>query len=224
MSAVTVAGGRAFVGFNDASVRAFDVRDGTQLWTKAVRASFAPLSSPAVSGGSVYIADAEGAVYRFDERNGDRIWEFQFPASNTLAGSPLVSGPWVFFGTADGTVGAVDVRSGHLVWKVRFAVGGAGALAPAGDRLLLTILNRQGGIVAFEPDPDGHLIDEESPTTLHVPVALATFAVATVLVSAGVLGLFRLLSLSARRRGTRGGPGTDPDGLESSTVGDGEDE
>jgi hypothetical protein len=159
----------------------------------------------------VYIADAEGAVYRFDERTGDRKWEFQFPASNTLAGSPLVSGRWVFFGSGDGTVGAVDVESGHLVWKVRFAGGGAGALTPAGDRLLVPILNRRGGILALERDPEGQLIDEESPTTLHVPLALANFAIAVVLIMVVILGLFRLLSLSARRRGDGGPEGFQPD-------------
>jgi hypothetical protein len=163
-------------------------------------------------------------VYRFDERTGDRKWEFQFPSSNTLAGSPLLSGRWVFFGTADGTVGAVDVESGHLVWKVRFAGGGAGALAPAGDRLLVPILNREGGIVALEPDPEGHLIDEESPTTLHVPVALANFAIAAALVMVAVLGLFRLLSLSARRRGDGGPEGFDPDTPDDAWVGEGEGE
>lgn len=199
-SAATVSGGRVFAGFNDTSVRAFDARDGTLLWSKATRAVFSPLSSPAVAGGSVYLADAEGALYRFDARRGDRRWEFQFPAANTLGASPLVSGSRVFLGVGDGTVGAVDVDSGRLVWKVRFAGGGAGALTPAGDLLLVPILNRQGGIVALGQDPAGRLIDEESPTTLHVPVALANLAIAAALVMAAVLGLFRLLSLPARRR------------------------
>lgn len=211
VSAVTLHAGRAFVGFNDASVRAFDIRDGTVLWSKAVRTSFPRGSAPAVDGGSVYVADAEGAVYRFDERSGDRRWEFQFPAANTLLGSPLVSGRWVFLGVGDGTVGAVDVDSGRLVWRVRFAGGGAGALVPAVDLLLVSIVNRQGGIVALGHEPAGRLIDEESPTTLHVPVALASFAIAAVLVMAAVLGLFRLLSLLKRRRLLEAGGEPDPD-------------
>jgi eukaryotic-like serine/threonine-protein kinase len=222
VSAATVSGGRVFAGFNDASVRAFDARDGTQLWSKAVRAAFAPLSSPAVAGGSLYIADAEGALYRFDERRGDRTWEFQFPAANTLAGSPLVSGRWAFLGVADGTVGAVDVDSGRLVWKVRFAGGGAGGLTPAGEVLLVPILNRHGGIVSLGHDPAGRLIDEESPTTLHVPVALANFAVAAVLVMAAVLGLFRLLSLLTRRRLARGDGAPDPGTVASADAEEGE--
>ena len=225
VSAVTVAGGRAFVGFNDASVRAFDVRDGTGLWTKAVRASVRPPVEPrrlrrqrlhrGCGGGRVSIRrtkrrpDMGVPVPRVEHPR--RLTPRLSARGSSSARRTARWGPSTSeAATSPGRPGSPPAVLGRWL--------------PRATGSLLTILNRQGGIVALEPDPDGHLIDEESPTTLHVPVALATFAVATVLVSAGVLGLFRLLSLSARRRRTRGGPGIGPDDLESSTVGDGEDE
>lgn len=208
-SAPSVDAGRVFVGFNDGTVRALDVRDGTLLWSKAVRSPFARGSSPAVSGGSVFAADADGAVYRFDERTGERKWEFQFPSANTVYGSALVSSRWVMFGAADGTVGAIDVGSGHLVWETRFAPGGAGTLTPSGDLLLVPITGRQGKILALRHESSGRLVDRESPTTLHLPIALANFAVAAIAVLVVLLGLFRLLSRSADRRGAAAAEGPD---------------
>ena len=100
----------------------------------------------------------------------------------------------------DGTVAAIDVASGHLVWRALLALGPMGALAPAGDLLLMPAIGPRGGIVAFAHDPAGHLTDETSPSQLDLVGAVANFGGAFLVMTALILGLFRLLA-------HRGGPG-----------------
>jgi outer membrane protein assembly factor BamB len=200
ISSVTVGGERVYVGFNDQSVRAFDAATGRLLWTQAVRAPFSPLSTLAFAGDSVYAVDDFGGVYRFAAGTGHRVWDYQFPSDVTF-GSPLVAGRAVYVGMDDGAVAAIDVASGHLVWQTRFRLGPMGAVAPAGDLLLVPAIGPRGGIVALAHDPKGHLVDEPSPTELDLGAALANFTGAFLVMTAVILGLFRLLS---RRREERG--------------------
>ena len=208
VSAVTVGGDQVFAGFNDQSVRAFSLSTGRLLWTEPVRASFSPLSTLAFSEGSVYAVDDLGGVYRFDASTGHRFWDYQFPADVTW-GSPLVAGGAVYVGMDDGTVAAIDVASGHLVWRALLALGPMGALAPAGDLLLMPAIGPRGGIVAFAHDPAGHLTDETSPSQLDLVGAVANFGGAFLVMTALILGLFRLLA----RRGGPGEPMGVPAGL-----------
>ena len=206
ISSPTVGGDRVYVGFNDQSVRAFSLSDGRLLWSEAVRASFSPLSTLAFAGGSVYVVDNLGGVYRFEAGTGHRVWDYQFPADVTW-GSPLVAGRAVYVGMDDGTVAALDSGTGHLVWQRSLPWGPIGAFAPTGDLLLVPAIGRRGGIVAFAKDPSGVLIDQTSPTKLDLVAALANFSGAFLIMTALVLGLFRLLSRRAGPPGPTGGDG-----------------
>jgi outer membrane protein assembly factor BamB len=215
ISSVTVGGGRVYVGFNDQSVRAFDAATGRLLWTEAVRAPFSPLSTLAFAGDSVYAVDDLGGVYRFAARTGHRFWDYQFPSDVTW-GSPLVAGSAVYVGMDDGTLAAIDVATGHLVWQIRLGLGPTGAVAPAGDLLLVPAIGSRGGIVAFDHDPQGRLVDEPSPTELDLGAALANFSGAFLVMTALILGLFRWLSRRRERRGLPALTESEPVGLPGS--------
>ena len=208
ISSVTVGGNRVYVGFNDLAVRAFAQSTGRLLWTQAVRASFSPLSALAFSGGSVYAVDDAGGVYRFAAGTGHRFWDYQFPSDVTW-GSPLITGSTLYIGMDDGTAAAINVASGHLVWRGRLPFGAMGAFAPAGDLLLVPAVGARGGVVAFAHDPLGRLIDQPSPTQLDIGAALANFSGAFLVMTALILGLFRLL---ARWRGIRMPPSVEEPG------------
>jgi len=199
-SGVTVDGRRVYGGFGDALVRAFDANTGRVLWSTPVRDGFSPLTTPAVSGGSVFVADRRGDLYRLGATTGDRIWDFQFPAlAERGSGSPLVSGSHVFMGSDDGTLAAIDVETGRLAWRTRYAAGPIGPLAPAGDVLLAPVLGSRASIIGLVHDPNEVLVSEDSPSTLHLPLALANFAGAFVLVLGAILGAFAVLQRSLRR-------------------------
>ena len=216
ISSVTAGGDRVFVGFNDQSVRAFDAATGRLSWSEAVRAPFSPLSTLAFAGDSVYAVDDLGGVYRFAAGTGHRFWDYQFPSDVTW-GSPLVTGSTVYVGMDDGTLAAIDVASGHLVWQTHLGLGPTGAVSPAGDLLLVPAIGPRGGIVAFDHDPQGQLVDEPSPTELDLGTALANFGGAFLMMTALILGLFRLLS---RRQGRGPLVEAEPVGLPGSEGGE----
>jgi outer membrane protein assembly factor BamB len=196
-SSATVASGVVYVGFGDLVVRAFEAGTGKVLWTQLGRGSFSYLTTPAAVGQSVYVLDRVGGVYRLEATTGKRVWDYQFPADVTWS-SPIVADGFVYVGMDDGTVAAIDDRKGRLVWQTRLA-GPIGALAPAGDLLLAPIVTGAGGLVGFGHDPNGVLLDVPSPTEVDIPVALANFAGAFMIMTALLLGLFRYV-LRPRRQ------------------------
>jgi eukaryotic-like serine/threonine-protein kinase len=207
-SSATVGEGIVAVGFGDLIVRAFDAGTGRLLWSRQGRGPFNYPTSLASVRGSVYVLDDVGGVYRLDARTGRRMWDYQFPANVTWC-SPVVADRYVYVGMDDGTVAAIDDRSGHLVWQTTVA-GQVGALAPAGDLLLAPVASGGGGLVAFAHDPSGVLVDLHSPTELHLPIALANFGAAFLLMTALLLGLFRFV-LRPRREETAPGDSSGAD-------------
>lgn len=192
VSSPTVADGVVYVGFGDNQVRAFDAADGTLVWSETVRSLFSYHASLAYSEGSLYVMDVGGGVYRFDGGAGDLVWDYQFP-SFVVWSSPLLVGGTVYVGMDDGTVAGIDVASGHLVWRTRLVTGPISALVPTGDLLLASSNSARGGLVAFQHDASGALLDVESPTELDLPAALINYAAAFALVLAVVIVLFRFL-------------------------------
>jgi hypothetical protein len=136
--------------------------------------------------GAVYVADLGGGLYRFDPSDGSRVWGFQF---NEFAfrSSPVVSGNAVLLGLDDGRLVAVDAESGHLVWESDATPGPIGTLALAGDAIVGTKGGPDAGLIAFEPDPAGRLIDVSSPTELRPGTTLGRMGAAAALVLVVVL-------------------------------------
>jgi outer membrane protein assembly factor BamB len=203
-SAPSISGGLVFAGFGDLSVRAFRLDTGVQAWTRSqpVRDLFSFLTSPAVAGNALYLADRRGGVYRFDTRTGKRQWDYQF-TQDILWSAPLVAG--------------LDTATGNLRWRDTFDLGPVGALAPAGSVLLAPGVGSNGGILVLAHDPFGSLLDQESPTHLHLPLALAAYGGAFVVMLGAILGLFLLVE---RRSGRPTVPGVPLLGLEEPNAGD----
>ena len=194
-----IGGSTVYVGFGDTGVRALDAATGRVRWTGHSRGLFSPRTSPALAGNELYVVDGGGGTYRFDARTGRRIWDYQFPSTAT-SGAPLVvpgRPSTVFVGLDDGTVAAIQGDNGHLRWRTR--IGSAPIAAFAAVRtetealILAPAVARRGGIHAFVHDPQGRLIDLESPTVLDFGAALRNFAVAFVLLTGLLLAFFRFL-------------------------------
>jgi outer membrane protein assembly factor BamB len=192
----TAADGTVFVGFGDATVRAVAADTGRERWREAVRADFSPLSSPAYADGEVYLVDRTGGLYAFDANSGTRSWDFQFSGTADWA-APLIADGFVFLALDDGIIAAVDGGTGHLVWEGASGIGPLGALAAAGDLLLVPSIGTRGGVAAFRYDGSVRLIDRSSPTELDFGPALLNYVGGVAGMFVLVLAAFRLL---ARRR------------------------
>lgn len=196
-SGPSIVGRRVYAGFGDGTLRAFDALTGRVAWSSPLRDAMSPLSAPAVDRGVVYANDRLGGLYAFDATTGTRRWDFQF-ASDSLWGAPLVGRGSVFLGLDDGTVAAVSTGTGRLAWSTRLRFGPIGGLASSGGLLLAPLLGGGGGLASFRHDPNGNVLSLGSPTTLHLPPALASFAAAVAIMLAVVLLFFRVLLDPAR--------------------------
>jgi outer membrane protein assembly factor BamB len=174
------------VGLADRLVRAFGVEDGEERWSSLALQLFSPLTAPAVGEDAVYVADIGGGLYRLDPVDGDRGWSFQFNEV-VVRSSPVIIDRWVLLGLNDGRLVAVDAASGRLNWQSAASQGLAGTIAVSSEAIVAVRGGNDPGLVAFENDPDGRLIDEPSPTELEAGTTLSRIAIASVIVLAAAL-------------------------------------
>lgn len=199
-SAPVAGGDSVFVGSADRRIRALDARDGTERWATLVLSLFSPATSLAFDGRDVFAADISGGLYRIDASDGARRWSYHVNEV-VFRSSPVVSGSAVLLGLGDGRLVAVDVASGHLVWESAPSPGLLGTIALSSDAVIAVKGGRSAGLIAFESDPDGALVDVPSPTELEVGSTLSRYAIAAVI----VFGVAFIPGLLARRRFGRAG-------------------
>jgi outer membrane protein assembly factor BamB len=193
-SAPAAADGIVVVGGADRLVRAFGA-DGVDEWSHLVLTFFLPWTSPAVVSGAVYVADVGGGVYRLDAEDGSRDWSFQLNEA-VLRSSPVLSGGAVLIGLNDGRLVALDADTGHLVWESEATPGLVGTIALSEDVVVAVKGGRDAGLIAFEHDPRGSVVDVPSPTELDPAATFARVGVAAAIALAVVL----VPGILARRR------------------------
>jgi outer membrane protein assembly factor BamB len=204
-SSPTVTDRSVFVGLADRTVVALGPSDGNQQWSVRVPsatslfAGVAPVDGDLVLAGTIPLNTAAG-LYRLDGATGKRAWWFQFSAPS-LGSSPVVLGGAVLLGLDDGQLAAVDDRTGEEIWEIATGPGRLGAIAAAGETVVVAKAGARAGIIGFRHDPDGQLERLVSPTVLNLPRALANYGVALGAVGVMALGLGRLATVLRRRRG-----------------------
>ena len=190
ISAPAAAEGIVVVGSADRFVRGLATEDGEERWSSLALSLFSPFSAPAFPPGTVYVADLGGGLYRVDASDGARVWSYQF--NEVILGSPVVSGDTVLLGLSDGRLVALNAASGHLVWQAGTGPGRLGALALAPGAIVAEKGGRDAGLIAFEHNPEGRLVDVPSPTELDAPTTLSRIGLAAVILVAALVvpGIF----------------------------------
>jgi outer membrane protein assembly factor BamB len=193
-------------------VVALDPDDGSPLWrTEIVNPRTTPFTlrgveatAPVSADGQVVVVDVSGRMYALDAETGTELWD---QALNDPSGGspPILTDRQVLVPADSGTLYAVDRVTGHLVFRSEARGLFLRGLADAGDRLVGVMGFDDAGVVAFEAEPDGALIDEPSPTTVDLGELFAGFV-------AGALPVGVLAILIARPLQRRRGPpaATDP--------------
>jgi outer membrane protein assembly factor BamB len=179
VSGLSIADGRVFAGFTDTTVRAIDLRGGTEVWSSQLNAPIPPQGGPAVSADSVYVLDVNGQLYRLNAANGTRVWDFALNAP-VSRGWPVVAGDHVLIATDEGRLVAIGVDDGHLQWDSGSGSGALRWLVPTPDRILGVRGGVDAGLEAFANDPDGSLVDAVSPTVPNPAKVVGNFAIAAV--------------------------------------------
>jgi outer membrane protein assembly factor BamB len=182
-SSPAIADGTIFVGLPDRQLHALSLEDGTERWTAIGLSVFSPVTAPAVADGIVAIADLAGGVYARAVDDGSRVWRYQLNEP-IVRGSPARSGDVTLVGLSDGRLVAIG-PDGHLVWQSEPEPGLIGAMALGSDVVIAVKGGEDAGLIAFEHDPDGTLVDVASPTQLDpgatLPRVGAAAAIALVL-------------------------------------------
>ncbi|HEX2425304.1 MAG TPA: PQQ-binding-like beta-propeller repeat protein [Actinomycetota bacterium] len=195
-SLATIVDGNAVVAFPEGTVQGLSLEDGTASWSTRIPALVSPFVASAAADGSVLVADSNGGVHRVTPV-GDDGWLYEFNVA-ILRASPVVVGHVVVLGLEDGSLGAVDRDSGHLVFHTAASSAPIDGLAVTPDTLVVV---RSGAgrptITGYTTDPDGRLLDEQSPT-VPVPGDLALGFVLALAVGAVIVVPARMLG--ARRR------------------------
>jgi outer membrane protein assembly factor BamB len=185
-SAPAIAGDLIVVGLPDRFVHAISTSDGTERWQALGLSVYSPVTSPAASDDTIYAADLGGGLYALNAADGTRRWDHQLN-DLVLRSAPVRSGADVLLGLQDGRLVVVDDADGHLVWQSAPTPGLIGAIALAPDVVVAVKGGREAGLIAFETDPDGHLIDVASPTELDLGVTLPRLALGAAIALVVVL-------------------------------------
>src|SRR5919204_276925 len=133
----------------------------------------------ALDEGSAYVADLSGGIYRLDADDGARVWDHQLN-DRVVRSSPVVSGSVVLIGLNDGRLVALDATDGDLVWESAPSEGLIGAIAVSPRVVIAVKGGSRPGLIAYEHDPEGHLVDARSPTIPQPGTLAANFAIAFV--------------------------------------------
>ena len=182
-TAPSAGGGSVFIGSADRRVRALDAKGGSERWATLVLSLFSPVTSLAFDDESVFAADIAGGLYRLDAADGRRRWSYQLNEV-VLRSSPVVSGSSLLLGLSDGRLVALDTSSGHLVWQSPPSPGLVGTISLASDAVLAVKGGRGAGLIAFEHDPEGELVDVPSPTELDAGTTMTRWTLAALIVFA----------------------------------------
>ena len=194
-SAPSAGDGSVLVGAADRLMHSLAAQDGAERWGALVLSFFSPATAPALADGAVYAADLSGGLYRFDAADGDRDWSFQLNEV-VVRSAPVASGPTILLGLNDGRLVAIDSGTGHLVWESEATPGLVGTIALGPDVVIAVKGGKDAGLIAFEHDDEGALLDLPSPTELETGTTLSRYGLAATIVLIAAL----IPGIALRRR------------------------
>ena len=192
--APTAVRGTVYLALSDGTVRAVGADTGLERWASRLN-TVAAAGAPAVSDDAVVVVDTRGEVYRLDPATGARGWDF---ALNTpVYGPAVITGSAVLIADGSGELSALDPASGDRIWRQGLGVGPLLTIAVAPDAVVVARTGTSAGLVGLAADPNGVLIDEQSPTivkpgSLALDWAIAAIPLVVMLVLAGRFLIARL--------------------------------
>jgi outer membrane protein assembly factor BamB len=192
--APTAVGATVYLALSDGTVRAVGAETGLERWASRLN-TVAAGGAPAVSDDAVVVVDTRGEVYRLDLATGARRWEF---ALNTpVYGPAVITGSAVLIADGSGELSALDPATGDRIWRASLGVGPLLTIAVAPVAVVVARTGTSAGLVGLAADPNGVLIDEQSPTivkpgTLALDWAVAAIPLAVLLIFAGRFLIARL--------------------------------
>lgn len=132
-----------FFGGNDRSLRAYELRDGSILFS-VVGAAWV-VSTPAIVDGAVVYGDDDGAVRSIAVDGTRQLWQAQ--VGGDVASAPTRVGDLIVHAAHDGYLYARDPNSGGLAFKLRLGAAAYASVAVQPDGGV--VITTHGGEVLF---------------------------------------------------------------------------
>ena len=127
-------GKNVYTASNNGDVYAFDLKNGSKVWTKSLDQRIS--GGPAVADGLVAVAASNGTVVALDATTGKERW--QVSVNNEILTAPAVGENTVVLHTTDDHVIALSADSGKMLWNISrqppdLALRGSSAPVIVGD-------------------------------------------------------------------------------------------
>ena len=146
--------GRIFTLDTDANLRAFDARNGEEVWEMDVRDP--DEDDPVISGGIsysrgiLYVTNGYDEMLMIKPQNGELIKRIPLPSPSRAA--PTIMDSRVFVSTLDNRLIALDSETGQVLWEfsgITESAGLVGAASPAASREVVVPAFSSGEIFAL---------------------------------------------------------------------------
>jgi hypothetical protein len=117
----------------------------------------------------------------------------------------VIAGGFILVGLNGGRLVAFDAEDGDLVWESPGSSGLVGQVALSHEVVVAVKGGKQPGLIAYEHDPEGALIEVPSPTVPDPALLVGAWAAAAIIAGAAILIPFRLTRSRFRPAFTREG-------------------
>jgi len=115
-STAAIADGVVYLPSLDGRCHAFDLADGTPIWTFEDPDLASAKSSPCLAEGLVVYGDDAGVLRALRKTDGSLAWRFE--SQGEIVCSPTVVDGRVLAGSYDNTLYCLDADSGELLWRL----------------------------------------------------------------------------------------------------------
>lgn len=118
-----VDGFRAYAGFSDGYVEAYDLTTGATVWSRQLSTSDGPFgdvdADPVLMGDLVFVASYADGIYALSALSGDVLWR----APATAVASLAAATGRIVAASADGIVLGLDPQTGRRIYRTRIPAG-----------------------------------------------------------------------------------------------------
>lgn len=180
-AAPVVGNGRVYTIDNDATVRAFDVQTGGQVWSTRFGTDIDGDSAlfgggVSLSGDRLYVTNGVGYAGALDANTGAQIWKVR--PGGPLRGAPTLANGNVYVLSQDSQFFALNPDNGDVTWQAAGSLetsGVFGVAAPASAQGTLVAGFSSGELIAYRYE-NGRIVWQDSLTQTSISTSVSTLS------------------------------------------------
>ncbi|RED16439.1 PQQ-binding-like beta-propeller repeat protein [Parasphingopyxis lamellibrachiae] len=180
-AAPVVSNGRVFTIDTEATVRAFDVQTGGEVWSMRFGTEIG--SEPALFGGGIsisgdrlYVTNGVGYAGALNITDGSQIWKVR--PGGPLRGAPTIANNNVYVLSQDNQIFALDPANGETRWTVSGTLevsGVFGVAAPASAQGTLVAGFSSGELIAYRYE-NGQIVWQDGLNRTSISTSVSTLS------------------------------------------------